>query len=102
MFLDEDNRAIIGDLGLARPLDKAKGVFKSEQKSVAYPVDVAPQVLQSDEYSPASDVFSFGLTLFDIATECKFDDAFAFSRSSASCAAGSRVNSRVAISIGAA
>lgn len=83
VFIDKDNRAIIGDFGLARPLDKT-GVFKSEEKSAAYPMEAAPQVIRQQEYSPASDVFDFGLTLFDIATSCEHNTILGFSESNAS------------------
>lgn len=70
VFIDENHHAVIGDLGLARRLDE-NGKFKSEGKSDHYPKDVAKEVIQHEEYSAASDVFDFGLTLFDIGSECK-------------------------------
>ena len=68
IFIDDNDRAIIGDLGLARPLD-ANGTFKSEGKSAQYPVEVGPEVVEQEMWSPASDVFQFGKSLPDSSAE---------------------------------
>lgn len=84
IFIDENMRAGVGDLGLAKHYDDAVGVYMSEGKSAAYPADVAAEVVTDNKYSAASDTFSFGLTLFEIATECKFASFFSWNTSSAS------------------
>lgn len=81
IFIDDNERAILADFGLARPLDAKEGVFESEGTE-SVPCLADPRALRTKKYSCASDVFSYGLTLIEIASEGKMDDAFAFSRSS--------------------
>lgn len=84
VFLDEDLRAVVGDLGLARELD-AKGTYASEGKSeYPHPIDVAAEVHVENVYTPASDMFSYGLTLFEIATQCQYSDLFTWNTSDVS------------------
>lgn len=82
VFISKSLRAVVGDLGLARKVDESKA-FVSQGQSAAYPQDVAPEALKHNVYTTASDVFSFGLTLFEIATECKHSNSlFTFITSS--------------------
>lgn len=76
VFINDKLEAIVGDLGLAWPLPEGETLLKSKRQWKQYPVDEPTEVLQKHEYSTASDIFSFGLTLFQIATECKVEDAF--------------------------
>lgn len=84
VFLDDDCHALVcacavnwcvttfmqvGDLGLARSLGD-KPAFLSKGKSGQYQADCAPQVISEQTYTPADDIFSFGLLLFEIATQC--------------------------------
>lgn len=79
VFIDDRlGSAVIGDLGLARKLDEGKTSFASEGKSFAYPLDADPQILTDKRYSKASDIFSFGLVIFEIATECANVEMFTF------------------------
>lgn len=91
MFIDGDMHAVVGDLGLVREVsevEEGKSCFVSERKSAPYPLDVAPEAIgrssQQAEYSFASDVFSFGLTLFEMATECQHSALFTWNTSSKS------------------
>lgn len=84
VFLGEDMRCVVGDLGLARQFRPDDGAFVSEGKSRAYPLDAAPQVLTDLKYSPASDIFTLGLTMFEIVTECQHSDLFTWNTSLAS------------------
>lgn len=85
VFITAQMKAVVGDLGLARQCDDLTGVFVSEGKSAAYPIDVVPQVLKDKEYTPASDIYTLGLTMFEIATECQFASFFTSSGASSFC-----------------
>lgn len=80
VFIDEHDRAVLGDLGLARPLDETDGkaVLETPGPLPAFSL-ASPQGLASNVYSKASDVFQYGLTLFDIASECKHTSLSLFS-----------------------
>lgn len=71
VFLDESNMAIVGDLGHARPESTgATDGFVS--------IDASPHTRTTNTFTTASDIFSFGQVLFEIATECKQSDMFTF------------------------
>lgn len=70
VFINADQTAVVGDFGLLRSVDDAKGRTYVQTSSTAIPLDVAPETMQMLMFSPASDIYSFGLTLFEIATEC--------------------------------
>lgn len=75
VFIDTNLRALIADFGLLRPCGDAHGKMYYRMKSDSrIPMDVAPEALRESKFSPASDVFNFGLTLFEIATESNIHD----------------------------
>lgn len=77
VFIDGAMRAIVGDLGISRPHDFA------DDCSGPIPLEVAPEAMFETKFSFASDIFAFGLTLFEIATECKHSAVFSWMGSSA-------------------
>lgn len=68
---DGSRRVVVTDFGLARTIPRKEG-GQTEEESVGPPRFtrdyVAPEQLTAEQVSPASDVFSFGVTLFEMVT----------------------------------
>ncbi len=62
MRLDEGGRAVLLDLGFARPVRRVEG---AQRGSLAW---LAPEQARGEPARPASDVFSLGIVLFELAT----------------------------------
>lgn len=72
VLIGSDLRCVVADFGLLRRAEDAKGAVVYHQKSGdATPLDQAPECVLRQEFSPASDIFSWGLTVFEIATACQ-------------------------------
>eukprot|EP00808_Paulinella_micropora_P017898 g65570.t1 len=65
-LVDEQDRVYICDFGLSRPLPRASQVGRA-QTVVAVPWS-APESLQHSHYSRESDIFSFGIFLWEVTT----------------------------------
>lgn len=71
VLLNAKLECLIGDFGLLRNIADAEGkTYYKQASDGALPFVSAPEVLDSYKFSPASDIFSFGVTLFEIATCC--------------------------------
>lgn len=70
IFIDNDGKAVVGDLGLARPVGPDEKTSPPEG-NINIPTGASPHATATLQYTRASDVFSLGLLLFAIATECK-------------------------------
>ena len=71
-MLDEDLNLKITDFGLARPLDKS-GIYKKADESVKLPIPwLALESLQGHDFTPESDLWMFGVLVWEIFTRCKF------------------------------
>ncbi|CAC5382982.1 MET [Mytilus coruscus] len=67
-MLDENFRAVVGDFGLSRDI-YAKDYYASENKKTKLPVKwMAPECLEKGHYSSQSDVWSFGVVLWELMT----------------------------------
>lgn len=72
ILIDSGPDCVLADFGLLRPVGDATGKMYYRQKGDgAVPLDLAPETVEDLKFSPASDVFRFALTLFQIATECR-------------------------------
>lgn len=73
VLLKSDLRAVVADFGLLRRVDDAKdegaAVYKSRSLD-GTPLEQAPECVLHMTFSPASDVFAWALTVFEIATAC--------------------------------
>lgn len=66
VLLKADLRAVVADFGLLRRVDDAKGPVVYVQRSRdATALEQAPECLVAKEFSDASDMFSWALTLFE-------------------------------------
>lgn len=67
-MLDENYRAVVGDFGLSRDI-YAKDYYASENKKTKLPVKwMAPECLEKGNYNSKSDVWSFGVVLWELMT----------------------------------
>lgn len=88
VFIDANHVAVVGDLGMTRPESEAKiddqqPALGTRQPYLFVNKEIAsPAHFEGGEYTTASDVFSFGLLLFDLATECKHNATFSWHLSS--------------------
>lgn len=72
VFLDADLECGIGDLGLLRAVGDEKGeALYKPRGEVKAQFFAAPEVLDGFRFGLPSDIWSFALTLFDIATGCR-------------------------------
>jgi tetratricopeptide (TPR) repeat protein len=67
ILLQDDGRVRLADLGLARPLEGAIDVTRTEQ-AVGTPAYMSPEQLRGEALSPASDLYGLGATLFHALT----------------------------------
>ena len=68
VFLTSATQAKIGDFGLLRPLPPGSDCYvMTEQRRVPFPW-CAPESLKSRQFSHASDVWMFGITLWEMYT----------------------------------
>ncbi|KAK8871776.1 hypothetical protein M9Y10_007517 [Tritrichomonas musculus] len=66
IMLDGNFNPLIGDFGLSRKAE-ADGLNEYTQQ-VGSPIYMAPEVLDGNNYSEGSDVFSFGIMMYEIIT----------------------------------
>ena len=64
IFITNSNRAIIGDLGLS------KSATESDNDTEIYGIIpyVAPEIFQGQKYTKASDIYSFGMIMWELMT----------------------------------
>ncbi|GBG72721.1 hypothetical protein CBR_g12290 [Chara braunii] len=65
IFLDENNNAMIGDLGLSRVLDP-HAIFAHTE--VGTPLYFSPELCEGKPYNHKTDVWAFGCLVFELAT----------------------------------
>lgn len=71
VFLDADCRGVVGDFGLLRRVANAQGkTYYKVGRDGNLQFFLPPEVFEGWRFSFASDMFSLGLTLFEIATQC--------------------------------
>jgi len=63
IFLDSEDRALLGDFGLAHPIDSAGCVPKE-----GTPLTMAPEMWEQDQGSAVSDIYSMGVTTYRLLT----------------------------------
>lgn len=63
ILIEPDGRVRLADLGLARPLDGAADVTRTN-KTVGTPTYMSPEQLRGETATPASDLYSLGATLY--------------------------------------
>ena len=57
----------VGDFGLLRELPKHASIYVSTSTNTLFPVRwMAPESLEDHEFSPATDVWSFGIVLWEM------------------------------------
>lgn len=57
----------VGDFGLLREIPKDSSIYVSTSANTLFPVRwMAPESLEDREFSPASDVWSFGIVLWEL------------------------------------
>ena len=65
-MVDQDEICKVGDFGLLRELPKDVEIYVAKTK-VAFPIRwMAPESLMRKEFSPASDVWSFGVVMWEM------------------------------------
>src|SRR5688500_12778096 len=68
------NSTCISDLGLSRPIDYFQNKLNSESVYGVIPY-MAPEVLRSKPYTPASDIYSFAMIMWELTSGVPpFDD----------------------------
>ena len=65
IFLSSDKKLKIGDFGVAKGLDKTSGVASTKAGTNVY---MAPEIHGGDKYNTTADVWSLGVTMFEIIT----------------------------------
>ena len=68
ILLDDQSRARISDVGLARPIEQAQGAAVSRACGVGTFGYIDPEYEDTNEFRPSSDVFSFGVVLLELLT----------------------------------
>lgn len=69
VFIDEISKAVVGDFGLTRALPGPGQVYMKTTREYLLPVECAPEAFLKSQYDASADIFSFAITLFEIATE---------------------------------
>eukprot|EP01090_Pellita_catalonica_P019897 TRINITY_DN6903_c0_g1_i3.p1 TRINITY_DN6903_c0_g1~~TRINITY_DN6903_c0_g1_i3.p1 ORF type:complete len:917 (+),score=143.65 TRINITY_DN6903_c0_g1_i3:288-3038(+) len=64
VFVTNDNVAKIGDFGTA-----AQSAYKVGKREVDNPFWLAPEVMRGEEYTPKSDVYSYGIVMWELAMQ---------------------------------
>ena len=65
MFKKDESRVKLGDFGFATTLSLAK---KQNQYNIGSPSYMAPEVLRRNDYSHSSDIWSIGISYFQLVT----------------------------------
>ena len=65
IFMDQNNRVRIGDLGVARQMDHT---FQLASTLVGTPYNLSPEICLGDDYSYKTDVWSLGIVLYQLCT----------------------------------
>ena len=65
IFLTLDKKLKIGDFGISKGLDKTSGLASS---MAGTPIYMAPEILGGDKYDMMADMWSLGITAFEIIT----------------------------------
>ncbi len=63
----QTGKAILADFGLAKRLDESGSLTRSGEM-LGTPYYVSPEQARGEETTPQSDIYSFGITLFEMAT----------------------------------
>ena len=66
MLVDKNKTCKISDIGLLREIPKDKNVYVSENKGQSPLRWMAPESISNDIFSPASDVWSFGILQWEM------------------------------------
>jgi len=78
LLVAEDGSVKLSDLGLVRSLDRSSDLTRT-MEGVGTPRFMAPEQLRGEEPSPSCDLYSFGVTLFQLLTgRLPFDGDSAF------------------------
>lgn len=64
---NQTGRAILADFGLAKRLDESGSLTRSGEM-LGTPYYVSPEQAKGEKTTPQSDIYSFGITLFEMAT----------------------------------
>jgi serine/threonine protein kinase len=66
IFLDESYNAVIGDWGLARPLDScsASGIQVNPTAGIGTLAFMAPELFDDDSYDQSVDIFAWGIVVY--------------------------------------
>ena len=67
LLLDNDGNVKLADLGLARPLEEDRDVTRTNT-TVGTPGFMSPEQLRGENVAPASDLYSLGVTLYQLLT----------------------------------
>ncbi len=67
LLLDEAGRVRLADLGLARPLEDASDLTKTNT-TVGTPAFMSPEQIRGETPRPATDLYGLGITLFQLLT----------------------------------
>ena len=69
ILIDKDFYPHITDFGLSKFLDSVHS--KSQSKSCGTPCYMAPEVIDGNHYDGKADVYSFGILMYQIVTDCR-------------------------------
>lgn len=71
IFIDEESSAKIGDFGLAIEYDKTlvSNINTDTFSTLEY---MSPEVLKQGIYRPESDIYSFGVLMYELLSESSF------------------------------
>lgn len=81
VLIDSQLRGVLCDFGLAVRIidDKKSPLFKRLRPGARQPMDRALECIKTKTFSAASDMFSWALTVFEIATRCQIFEPFGWS-----------------------
>ncbi len=81
LLLDSDGKVRLADLGLVKPLGDEQGLTRTAM-AVGSPGYMSPEQIRGQELTPASDLYSLGITLYELLTgdrpfarESEFEEA---------------------------
>jgi WD40 repeat protein/serine/threonine protein kinase len=68
ILIDEDGNAYLGDFGIAKDLTNLQGGGTEADAIIGSPDYIAPEQARAEPVTPATDIYSLGVTLYEVLT----------------------------------